>query len=299
MLSDFMLKKIFKTFSFLLIAVLFFLDSLFAANRGDLGAKPVELKWEEVDGAIKYKVVIKDIHGKTIIDKYVEDSSAEVKLSSGTYRIRIGVVNKFNKLSTWSDWENFQVLKKQPRDTRYGIRLSSGVMYSVILSDLNKIYDNGFPGIILRSGIYFGEMDIDWSWYVGFLNYIALEVDGSYVNYQGASQGGTVTELTCLQLGGNFVIKSAFEVPYNFIIRAGYGVARSVQEYKVLNTTTLFYDTKSVTTTDPYYKGSVGVDYKLSEKYFAEFNVEFNYVKYLAPPDLAALQFNLLIGIQF
>lgn len=81
--------------------------SLFAVESDD-----VLLRWEEVAGALGYVLEVKDSKEKIILSKRISTNRYELtELDPGTYRHRVGVVNKFGKVEGYTDWAPFEVVK--------------------------------------------------------------------------------------------------------------------------------------------------------------------------------------------
>ncbi|TGK37513.1 hypothetical protein EHQ12_09165 [Leptospira gomenensis] len=67
------------------------------------------LEWKSVPEAGGYMVEIKDSHGRITREK-TKNTKYEVNLSPGVYEHRIGVLNKFGRVSVFSDWISFEVV---------------------------------------------------------------------------------------------------------------------------------------------------------------------------------------------
>ncbi len=74
--------------------------------------KKILLEWEESPQVIKYSLEIEDESGKNIYKKDLESSKAYVDLPEGKYRYRVSSMNQL-KNSSASEWENFEVKKKE------------------------------------------------------------------------------------------------------------------------------------------------------------------------------------------
>ena len=74
----------------------------------------VLMEWTSVKIAEEYIFQVADLQGRVLIDqKGLKDSKVEIKLKPGRYQRRIGIVNKFGKVSFWSPWENFKLVKTE------------------------------------------------------------------------------------------------------------------------------------------------------------------------------------------
>jgi hypothetical protein len=78
----------------------------------DLPTLSVLMEWTGVKIAESYVFQVADPQGRILVDrKGISDSKVEIRLKPGRYQRRIGVVNKFGKISFWSPWENFRLVK--------------------------------------------------------------------------------------------------------------------------------------------------------------------------------------------
>jgi len=96
---------------FLLAAavVIFTLDPSSAANPS--GDQRLRIVWDEVEGAVGYEIQIKNSTDSFVLKKVVDSNFIDFSLSPGGYKIRIGAMNKFRKIGSWSDWENIEIKK--------------------------------------------------------------------------------------------------------------------------------------------------------------------------------------------
>ena len=99
--------------------ILLLLIILAAAQEVDLIAKKnssksgqvTNISWESIKGAKKYMVIITDTKNSVILKREVNTNFVNFKLPVGEYRIRIGTVNKFSKIASWSDWTEIKIVK--------------------------------------------------------------------------------------------------------------------------------------------------------------------------------------------
>jgi hypothetical protein len=82
----------------------------FSAPHPGAGAA-VPLEWEVVDGAVAYMVDVQTADGRSVVSRRVEETRMTVTLGEGSYRIRIGVFNRFDKLEVSTDWVPLNVEK--------------------------------------------------------------------------------------------------------------------------------------------------------------------------------------------
>lgn len=110
----------------LLIALLLFSMPALAESPGDekiiegrqenpnLASLSVLMEWTSVKIAQEYVFQVADLRGRILIDKSgLKDPNVEIKLKPGRYQRRIGIVNKFGKISFWSPWETFRLVKTE------------------------------------------------------------------------------------------------------------------------------------------------------------------------------------------
>lgn len=67
------------------------------------------LRWEAVEGAVSYSIHIQDIGGNLVLDMRTKIPEHYFILKPGTYRVRIGAVNRFEKIVSWSDWSPLRI----------------------------------------------------------------------------------------------------------------------------------------------------------------------------------------------
>ncbi len=69
------------------------------------------LEWEDVKFSKGYQVQIRNASKKILVDEKLNDNKYKIKLPEGTYEQRIGVYNKFGKISGFSEWDKITVSK--------------------------------------------------------------------------------------------------------------------------------------------------------------------------------------------
>lgn len=73
------------------------------------------LEWEKVEGARAYQLQVRDSNKNLLIDERVEKTQFELNtLEVGTYEHRVGVYNKFGKISAFTEWSPFTVIQTFP-----------------------------------------------------------------------------------------------------------------------------------------------------------------------------------------
>ena len=103
-------------FTFIIFMILFcFTGWPSSASAQGLPGKKLNknyLRWEVVEGAVSYAIQIKDIDGNLVLNTRTRKSEHYFVLKPGTYQVRIGAVNRFEKVVSWSDWS--PLIIKQP-----------------------------------------------------------------------------------------------------------------------------------------------------------------------------------------
>ncbi|PJZ79003.1 LIC11435 family protein [Leptospira neocaledonica] len=90
----------------LLVGFLLFSLPIFAKEEG------VKLEWKPIPDAGGYQVEIKDSRGKVTREK-TNGSQIQIELPPGAYEHRIGVLNKYGRVSVFSAWIPFEVILSQ------------------------------------------------------------------------------------------------------------------------------------------------------------------------------------------
>ncbi|MBE7438929.1 MAG: hypothetical protein HS115_10780 [Spirochaetales bacterium] len=81
-----------------------------------LEAQNLYLEWKAVEGAGGYRVEIQSSDGRPIFDRELEATRIEFTLPPGSYRKRIGAIDRFGKIAAWSDWSPlFIKLPEEPQ----------------------------------------------------------------------------------------------------------------------------------------------------------------------------------------
>jgi hypothetical protein len=73
--------------------------------------KKLSIEWTSIENAKGYIVQIQDENQNTILEQHVSETKINFHLDPGKYRQRVGVVNKFGKISSYTEWNDFIVLK--------------------------------------------------------------------------------------------------------------------------------------------------------------------------------------------
>ena len=120
----------------------------------------IRIKWNEVRNAVRYRALIRDSSGKLIIDRNTDSNSIELDINPGEYGMRIGAVNKFSKIGSWSDWAAFSVKapekpveepepeepeeKEKPEKIFTTFKIGAGASYFYLLPKFNENLNNSY-----------------------------------------------------------------------------------------------------------------------------------------------------------
>ena len=241
------------------------------------------LKWEAVEGAVAYIVQIVDQNGAAVLERTVPSAALDFYLPQGDYRLRIGVINKFEKFWYWSDWEDIRVVKRTLSQIilhMVGLRISAGPVYSRVMSPWDRYLANSFSGASLNLGVYSDYRYLRW---------FGLELDLAGAHYRG---GGDLA-VGNIMTGGGVVVKTAFNFPLNALLRAGGGVAFTRLAYPdpFTGKEVLLWDSY------PYYKAGAALEFRFYGDYFIEAGA--NHVVTVMPGnDLKTVEGFVRIGVR-
>ncbi|HOT43683.1 MAG TPA: hypothetical protein PLM53_04450 [Spirochaetota bacterium] len=245
-------------------------SSTLLAQEKEKKEKAIRIKWAAVEGVIKYMVQMKNAEDTIVLDRTVTTNFIDFVLPPGNYRIRIGAINKFEKVSFWTEWENVEIRKgvKQKFFTnRYpggvGLKINGGVSYNMLLPQWNSMYkDSAFNltylGYMGSIGFHFGESKYIKS--KNFARFMGLELDGRYCMYAGKNSPQFKSRLVNIAGGLNLFIKSRLDVPINFYFRLGGGASYSMQTYTRGNALGIPLVNGRVKSIDPYAKAGVSIE---------------------------------------
>jgi len=269
--------------------------------------KPVRIKWESIEGIIKYRVLIRDSEETIRVDRTVETPYIDFILPPGKYMIRIGAINKFDKISFWTDWENVELRKSiksgfftNDYAAKVGLKISGGAMYNMAFPPWSRLYLNSgfdFPNLnyIGLIGFHFGN-----SQYIkpeNFLRFMGIELEGSYSRFEGRKNTQFESKLLNSTAGPNVFIKTNLNIPLNFYLRAGGGVSYSIQDYTRRTFQGYPLIRGSIQTLDPYAKVGVSIElnffYALSLDIGADYLIIFYQGKFFQ-----GLRFLAMIGVR-
>jgi hypothetical protein len=266
--------------------------------------RKIKLSWEEVDGAVSYKIVIKDLKGNTIIDKESDSNNFTLELQPDNYKIRIGSVNKFRKIGSWSDWADLIIEKPVVKpagkekemskdEVLLNFKIGIGGSYFVIQPDWNKYYKDSFNAYSLDIAYAFHGSNIP------VLKYLGLDIESNYVKFTGKAAYNKIgSDMTNIISGINFFISTNFDFPINFAVRGGGGLSYTMLDYKKYDNTGNLMEKGTSNTSALYYKAGVSVEYRFYSRFFLEGYADYYSINYLAM-DFKSLRFSCLAGFHF
>ena len=277
-----------------ILAALFILQlgssSAYADEKEEKKDKPLRIRWESVEGIIRFTVQIKDSAGAIVLDKTVDTNYVDFVLPPGKYQIRIGAINKFEKLSFWTDWDNIEIRKSiksrffsNDFAAKVGLKINVGIGYSMLLPNWNMKYkDSGFNfkymPVFGTIGFHFGNSKyIDAK---SVVKYMGVELDGSYSRYDDKHDYKFKSSLMQATGGLNLFFKTQLKIPLNFYVRFGGGAAYSYQKFTKYNISTfpllVPYQFGNVKSLDPYAK--VGVSMEINFLFATSLNIGVDFI---------------------
>lgn len=270
-----------KTITTILIsAILVMSTGLIMSYADEKKQKQLRIKWETSEGIDKYKVQIMDSDGKTVLDKTVDTNYVEFYFQPGKYKIRIGAINKFDKISFWSDWEDIEIRKAVKSKffinefpAKAGLKFSGGISYNMVLPSWNNIQKNTYLNYIGVIGFHFGNMKAVNS--ESFARFIGLELEGSYSRYNSQNNLLFKSKLTHMTGGLNFFIKTRLQIPIQFYVRIGGGAVYTTQKYIRYNINGIPLKQGALHSIDPYAKAGGAIE--LNFLYALSLNIGADY----------------------
>lgn len=275
-----------------MLRALLVLAALAAASTAHAGKEDaIRIDWKVIEDAKGYAVEVETPEGKKVLEKTVTENFTELSLPVGSYRVRIGTINIFDKIQSWSDWEEIRVVKgRPPKLPGVRIRISAGGAYHQILTPWNKYFDPSYLGGTLRAGIS-GEK--------GFLRYTGIEADAGYIKLNTASVSyPTNLKGEMLWGGGNLFFTTGFDFPLNIIFRAGAGASQTKMSYtnrQTINATTT-YTKQSPSSIDLYARGGIALEWRFYRGLFLELGADYTRVFYTGK-DFPMLRGTAMVGI--
>lgn len=102
-----MLNKFLEIF---LLLLLFNISIISIENEEDNNIEST-LEWESVKSAKGYHVQIRNSNKKLLVDEKIIENKYFINLPEGKYEERVGVYNKFGKISGYSEWQKIVINK--------------------------------------------------------------------------------------------------------------------------------------------------------------------------------------------
>lgn len=281
-----------------------FSDVIYAADDISIKVKKTKISWEDVKGAVKYRVNIKDINNKIILERDVKSSELNFVIPSGKYTIRIGAINKFGKIAAWSDWVDIVIKDDVPdkdkdekiKSADVGLKFGIGFSFFDLLPEWNDLYNDSYKTVGLNIGYSFKYIDFLRS--LTIFRFLGIELDTCFLQLNGKEGANRVeSDMNIFITGGNLLISTDFDYPLNLIVRGGGGLAHTEQEFKKYDEFGVINDTAILKSTDYFYKMGISMEYCFLPGFFTEIGVDFYNIKYLAN-DFRSLRYLCLIGIK-
>lgn len=241
------------------------------------------IRWEAVEGAIRYEVAIRDEKGAIVFKETVDTGRIDFFLEPGRYWINIIAINKFNKPHSESGWEEFEIAKKPPfRQITEGtlIRVAAGAHFSMPMSPWDDFL-NPALGASLRVGLTGTS---------GLRSYGGIEADLRALGYRGS---GAASSLLPLMAGLGAYGRMPLGATTALIARGGGGMAF----------TRLLYEEASGEETvawsgRPWWGAGIALEYSLPLGFFIEGGLEYRNIM-LSQKGLSSVEGFLSGGMLF
>ena len=255
------------------LAMLLSLAKAVALGQEKDGKKFV-IRWESIEGIIRYTVQIRDSSGTMVIDTNVDESFIELGLPPGNYSLRIAAINKFEKLSFWTEWREIRIGRpgvegagrffSSAYPARTGFTLRGGLSYNMFLPPWSSRYKNSkftmthlnYNGIL---AFHFGNskfLNIS-----NFGRFMGIELDFGYGRYSGRNTPTFSSRITQISGGANICISTRMDYFINFSFRAGGGATQSGQYFTKKDLNGFPYQRGSIESLDPYAKIGASIDF--------------------------------------
>ncbi len=263
----------------------------------------IRIRWQEVENAVSYRILIRNPEGIIIIDSNTGSNFIDLDIPRGEYSMRIGAVNKFNKVGSWSDWASITVKESEPapkiaeikpektEGPYFPFKIGAGISYFHILPESDKILKNTYysGNLVLSCGL--GKfIPLRLSRFTGF------EAETVFARFEGKITGnGIAINKTDILAGGNIYFTTAFNFPVNLILRAGSGLALTKLEYKNIDAAGTDLKRES---RDLYYKAGSAIEMTPLRHFFVEAGAEYCSILYIGE-DFKTLRFFMRAGFRF
>lgn len=291
---------------FFFLFVLGYSKNIYAVESSDIKTGKVQIGWDKVKGAAKYQVQIVDLNNEIVLNRIVDVNQIDFTLPPGKYRIKIGAINKYNNVGSWSDWEDLEIEKPEDdiqkdklekKDISYiGLKFGIGMSYYQILPEWKSLYKNSYLNGTLSISYYPENIDFFKSYW--FLRYLGIELDTTFVLYQGKNAINRVeTDNYDLIVCGNLLIKTGFDFPLNLIARVGGGKTLTWQKYNTYDVLGNIEGTETLDSSDPYYNVGLAIEYTFLSYFFLEIGANYSVIKYI-DNGFKTLRYICLFGVK-
>lgn len=290
-----------------LIAATLALATPWAAAQEE-NVKKFVIRWESIEGIIRYTVQVRDSAGSLVVDKTVDLNYVELELIPGSYSIRIAAINKFEKLSFWTDWKDIKISGRSTGKffstaypARTGFAIRGGLSYNMFLPPWSGRYKNStFTMTHLNyNGVFsfqFGNSKfIDAK---NFIRFMGIELEMSYARYSGKKTPTFTSRITHISGGANISLSTRMDSVINFSVRVGAGATQSAQYFTKKDITGIPYNQDTIRSLDPYAKAGVSMD--LSFLYAMTATIGTDYiVTFYKDEIMQQLRYYVMAGIRF
>jgi hypothetical protein len=264
--------------------------------------KPLRLEWRKVEGCERYQVQIMDSSGSIVLDRTVDTNYVRFILPLGSYRFRVAAINKFDKISFWSDWNPFEIRLKVKREfftndyiEGAGLKISGGTSYVMLLSPWNARYHDTYKSYIATIGFHFGNSR--FIKHAGFLRFTGIELEGGYGIYSGKNNLITRLSLKHYTGGLNFFVKTNLDIPLNFYLTAGGGLCLTEQMRRRFYLSQSLFQNSTIKSQDFYCK--VGASVELNFMYALSLNLGAEYFMiFYRDKIMKSIRYFALLGVR-
>lgn len=277
-------KRAFRRIACTLVGALMFASYGAHSRAGEPASEGKStLRWEAVEGAIRYEVTVRDEKGAVVLRETVTATQLGFSLDPGRYSVNITAINKFNKPHSESGWEEFEIAQKPPfRQITEGtlIRVAAGAHFSMPMSPWDDFL-NPALGASLRVGLTGTS---------GLRRFGGIEADLRVLGYRGS---GAASSLVPLMAGLGAYGRMPLGASTALLVRGGGGMAFS----------RLLYEEASGKETvawsgRPWWGAGLGLEYSLPFGFFLEGGLEYRNIL-LSQKSLASVDAFLAGGMLF
>lgn len=135
------MKTTVKIIPFIFTVLVFYTHGFTHGDEVDDDSKgKILIEWDSMKGSTGYRIQVKNIRGKIVLDRSVKTPNIEFHLPPENYKLRIGALNKFGKVVGWTVWSSLNIkLSSYPFFRSISIRegLSDKVVKDIIVKGKN------------------------------------------------------------------------------------------------------------------------------------------------------------------